>query len=79
MSRTCDITGKRAQSGHKVSHSQIKTKRRFGANLQTKRLVNPATGETMRLRLSAAAIRTLSKWQAAGKKYDLRKLVKNER
>ena len=37
MSRVCQVTGKRPRSGNKVSHSNIKTKRRFLPNLQTKR------------------------------------------
>ncbi|MGI8584232.1 MAG: 50S ribosomal protein L28, partial [Chitinophagaceae bacterium] len=37
MSRVCQVTGKRPITGNKVSHSNIKTKRRFLPNLQTKR------------------------------------------
>lgn len=77
MSRTCEITGKGTVSGHKVSHSQVKTKRTFKANIQSKNLINPATGTKMRVKLSTAALRTLRKWQVAGKKYDLRELIKN--
>lgn len=75
MSRTCEITGKGTAVGHKVSHSQVKTKRTFKINLQKRKLINPATGEKMSVRLSNAALRTLKKWQREGKKYDLRKLV----
>ena len=77
MSRTCQITGKNSASGHKVSHSQVKTKRKFKVNLQKKNLINPATGQKMTVRLSASAIRTLNKWQREGKVYDLRKLIQN--
>jgi len=76
MSRTCKITGKGTISGQKVSHSQSKSKRTFRANIQSKRLMNPATGQMMRIKLSTSALRTLKKWQAEGKKYDLRKLIK---
>jgi len=38
--------------------------------------MNPATGQMMRIKLSTSALRTLKKWQAEGKKYDLRKLIK---
>lgn len=76
MARVCSITGKKTVSGHKVSHSQAKSKRTFKANLQKKRLMNPATGQTMTVRISTSAHRTLKKWQAAGKHYDLRKLTK---
>jgi len=75
MSRVCSITGKRPTTGNNVSHSKRRTKKRILPNIQTKRLVNPATGETMRVKFSAAAIRTLNKWRAEGKVYDLRKLV----
>ena len=76
MARVCQITGKKTISGNNVSHAQNKTKRTFKANLQSKKLLNPATGQMMRLRLSTAALRTLKKWQTEGKKYDLRELVK---
>ncbi len=76
MARVCNITGKKTVSGNKVSHSQAKSKRTFKANLQKKRLMNPATGQTMTVRISTSAHRTLKKWQAAGKMYDLRKLIK---
>lgn len=75
MSRVCSITGKRPTTGNNVSHSKRHTKKRILPNIQIKRLVNPATGETMRVKLSAAAIRTLNKWRAEGKVYDLRKLI----
>lgn len=61
MARACDLTGKRRLVGHKVSHSNIKTKRRQQVNLQTKRIFDPETGETIKLRLSASTIRTLDK------------------
>ncbi|PID51968.1 MAG: 50S ribosomal protein L28 [Candidatus Moraniibacteriota bacterium] len=75
MSRICEITGKGSMTGHKVSHSQVKTKRKFKINLQKKNLINPATGEKMSVRLSNSALRTLKKWQREGKKYDLRQLI----
>lgn len=61
MARTCDLTGKRRLVGHKVSHSNIKTKMRQEVNLQTKRVFDPETGTTVKLRLSTKAIRTLDK------------------
>lgn len=76
MSRTCEITGKGTAVGHKVSHSQVKTKRTFKINLHKKNLINPATGEKMSVRLSNAALRTLKKWQKEGKMYDLKKMIK---
>jgi large subunit ribosomal protein L28 len=61
MSRRCDLTGKRRLVGNKVSHSNNKTKMTQRPNLQTKRVFDPETGETIRLRLSVHAIRTLDK------------------
>lgn len=67
--------GKKAGKGNRRSHSNIASRRDFKVNLQRKRLVNPATGETMTLMLSTKAIKTLKKWKAEGKTYDLRVLV----
>lgn len=61
MARTCDLTGKRRLVGHKVSHSNIKTKKTQQPNLQTKKIFDPETGRTVKLRLSTSAIRTLDK------------------
>ena len=41
MSRICDLTGKAALTGNNVSHSNVKTKRKFYPNLQTKRFYIP--------------------------------------
>ena len=60
MARKCPVTGKGVQVGHNVSHSNIKTKRRFLPNLQSHSLLSDALGP-VRLRLSAAAIRTIEK------------------
>ncbi len=75
MSKKCSLTGKKALSGHNVSHSNRKTKRKFNVNLQTRRLLNPATGTYIRVKLSNHALKTLAKWRQQGKVYDLRKLV----
>lgn len=75
MARRCKITGKGTVSGHKVSHSQVKTKRTFKSNIQSKNLINPATGEKMKIRLAVSTLRMLRKWDSEGKKYDLREMV----
>jgi len=75
MPKVCQITGKKAGTGNSRSHSNIASRRRFNVNLQTKRLLNPATGKYIKLTLSAKAIKTLNKWETEGKSYDLRKLV----
>ncbi|HTV89754.1 MAG TPA: 50S ribosomal protein L28 [Stellaceae bacterium] len=58
MARRCPVTGKGAQVGHNVSHSNIHTKRRFLPNLQTISLLSDTIGP-VRMRLSTAAIRTI--------------------
>lgn len=59
MSRRCDLTGKGALVGHKVSHSNIKTKRRFLPNLFNVTMISDALGKSVRLRVSANAIKTV--------------------
>jgi large subunit ribosomal protein L28 len=59
MSRRCELTGKGAQVGHKVSHSNIKTKRRFLPNLLNVTLISDALGRSVKLRVSANALRTV--------------------
>jgi large subunit ribosomal protein L28 len=61
MSRVCEITGKAVIVGNKVSHSNIKTKRRFYPNLQTKKFFIPEEDRFITLRVSAQGIRTISK------------------
>lgn len=58
MARRCPITGKGVQVGHNVSHSNRKTKRRFLPNLQKTSVLSDVLGP-VRLRISAAAIRTI--------------------
>src|SRR5438270_12633517 len=59
MSRRCDLTGKGAQVGHKVSHSNRKTKRRFLPNLLNVTMISDALGRPVRLRVSAHAFKTV--------------------
>jgi large subunit ribosomal protein L28 len=59
MSRKCDLTGKAFQTGHKVSHSNRKTKRRFLPNLVNVTLSSEALEQSIRLRISANALRTV--------------------
>ncbi len=75
MPRICMMTGRRTTTGHKVSHSQHKSKRTFCPNIHKRSLLNPATGKMMTLKLSTSAVRTLAKWDREGKSYDLRKLT----
>lgn len=61
MSKICDLTGKQSITGHRVSHSNRKTKRRFHPNLQTKKFYMPETGEWITLKVSTSALRTIDK------------------
>jgi large subunit ribosomal protein L28 len=61
MSRICEITGKKVMVGNNVSHAKNKTKRKFYPNLHTKKFYVPETGETVILKVSANAIRTINK------------------
>lgn len=61
MSRRCDLSGKGVQVGHRVSHSNIKTKRRLLPNLQKKRLWSVELKRFVTLRVSTAAMRTIDK------------------
>jgi len=61
MSRRCELTGKAAQVGHKVSHSNIKTKRRFLANLVNVTMMSDALGRSVRLRVSTNALKTVDR------------------
>lgn len=59
MSRKCDLTGKAFQTGHKVSHSNRKTKRRFLPNLVNVTLTSEALERSVRFRISANALKTV--------------------
>ncbi|MEX0635572.1 MAG: 50S ribosomal protein L28 [Ferruginibacter sp.] len=61
MARVCELTGKRPITGNKVSHSNIKTKRRFLPNLQKKRYFLAEEDKWITLKVSSEAIRTINK------------------
>ena len=61
MARVCQVTGKRPIVGNTVSHSNIKTKRRFLPNLQTKRFYFVEEDRWITLKVSSEAIRTINK------------------
>jgi large subunit ribosomal protein L28 len=61
MARVCQVTGKKPIGGNKVSHSNIKTKRRFLPNLQTKRFYLVEEEKWITLKVSTEAIRTINK------------------
>ena len=61
MSWRCDLTGKRPLVGHKVSHSNIKTKRRFLPNLHTQRFWLENEKRFVKLRVSRSGLRIIDK------------------
>ena len=61
MARVCQVTGKTPMGGNKVSHSNIKTKRRFLPNLQTKKFFLAEENKWIILKLSTEGIRTINK------------------
>jgi large subunit ribosomal protein L28 len=61
MSQVCQVTGKRPQTGHNVSHANNKTKRRFLPNLHYHRFWVEGEKRFVRLRVSAAGMRQIDK------------------
>lgn len=61
MSQKCDLTGKRPQTGHNVSHSNRKTLRKYNPNLVTKTIVDPVSKKRIKVKMSVRAQRTLLK------------------
>jgi len=59
MSRVCELTGKGPMSGNTVSHANNKTRRRFLPNLNVVTLMSDALGQSFKLRISAAALRSV--------------------
>ncbi len=61
MARVCQLTGKRPITGNTVSHSNIKTRRRFLPNLQTKKYFLAEEDKWVTLKISTEGIRTINK------------------
>lgn len=59
MSRRCDLLDTGPMSGHNVSHSNIKTNRRFEVNLCTVTLASEALGQKFKMRIAAKTLRTV--------------------
>ncbi len=59
MSRVCELTGKGPMTGNNVSHAKNRTRRRFLPNLNDVTLQSEVLGRSFRLRISAAALRTV--------------------
>ena len=59
MTWRCELTGKGPQTGHTVSHSNRKTNRRFMPNLVNVTMISDALGRSVRLRISANALKSV--------------------
>ena len=61
MSKKCELTGKIPLKGHKVSHSNNKTKRRFLPNLKKVKFKSEILNKILRLKVSNAGVRSVDK------------------
>jgi large subunit ribosomal protein L28 len=59
MSRRCELTGKAVLVGNNVSHANNRTKRRFLPNLNQVTLISDALGQSVRLRITPYALRSV--------------------
>ena len=61
MSKKCELTGKIPLKGHKVSHANNKTKRRFLPNLKNVKFKSETLNKNLRLKVSNAGVRSVDK------------------
>ncbi|KQT99364.1 50S ribosomal protein L28 [Sanguibacter sp. 4.1] len=61
MSAVCQVLGTQPGFGHSISHSHVRTKRRFNPNIQKKRFWVPSLGRTVTLRVSTRGLKTIDK------------------
>ena len=59
MSRRCELTGKGVMTGNRVSHSNIKSRRRYLPNLNMVTLQSETLGQSFRFRVAASTLRTV--------------------
>jgi len=59
MARRCELTGKGPITGHNISHSHIKTKRRQAPNIHKRRLFSDTLGQFVTLNVAANTIRSI--------------------
>ncbi|MDP2341571.1 MAG: 50S ribosomal protein L28 [Deltaproteobacteria bacterium] len=57
----CEVSGKRWMNGSKISHSNIKSPKRFQANIQAKRIFDIESGRWVRVKISCRALKSLNK------------------
>lgn len=78
MAKRCQLTGVKPQYGHRVSHANNRSNRRFLPNLQWKRVWIPEYGRWVRLRLTAKALKTLDRKGFAAMVADLKERGEHE-
>lgn len=61
MSRICELTGKKTTFGNTISHSEVKTRRKWRVNLHTKKLYLEDEDRWVKVRLSAKALKTITR------------------
>lgn len=61
MSAVCQVLGTQPGFGHSISHSHVRTKRRFNPNIQKKRFWVPSLGRHVTLRVSTRGLKTIDK------------------
>ena len=61
MSKKCELTGKIPLKGHKVSHANNKSKRRFLPNLKKVKFTSEVLKRNLKLNVSNAAVRSVDK------------------
>jgi large subunit ribosomal protein L28 len=59
MSRVCELTGKGPMSGNTISHANNKSRRRFLPNLNEVTMISDVLGQSFKLRVTAAALRSV--------------------
>lgn len=59
MARRCELTGKGPITGHNISHSHVKTKRRLSPNIHKRRLYSDTLGQFVTLKVAANTIRSI--------------------
>ncbi len=67
MPRVCQMTGKKGAVGNLRSHSRRATRRTYKVNIVKKRVLDPKTGEYVKMRVATSYLRTLAKRLQAGK------------
>ncbi len=61
MSKICQISGKKVQFGNNVSKAINKTRRRFNANILSKRFYIPEEDKWISLKVSTSVLKTINK------------------